>query len=68
MQEQVKIWHDGDEYYNDDEIVEWYDDYKKRKAQKARVNAHCLTSHEDARLVHDRRRKENDYKNVCLGR
>ena len=35
MQEQVKIWHDDDDYCNDDEIVEWYDDYKNRKVVKA---------------------------------
>ena len=33
-QGQLKIWHDNDDYCNDDELIEWYDGYKKRKAQK----------------------------------
>ena len=28
MQEQVKIWHDNNNYWNDAEIVEWYIEYK----------------------------------------
>ena len=36
-QEQVKIWHGDDDYCNDDETVECYDDYRKRKAQKAQI-------------------------------
>ena len=35
MQGQVKVWHDHN--YNDDEIIEWYDGYQKRKAQKAKI-------------------------------
>ena len=30
MQELIKIWHDG-------ETVEWYEGYKKLKAQKAKI-------------------------------
>ena len=52
-QEQVKIWHG--------ENFGWYDNFKKRKAQKAKIKeeliANCLASHENARLLHDRRRK-----------
>ena len=29
IKRQVKICHDGDDYYSDNEIVEQYDDYKK---------------------------------------
>ena len=36
-QQQLKIWHDDDEYCSDDEIIKWYDGYKKRKAQKASI-------------------------------
>ena len=36
-QEQVKIWHGDDYYCNDNKIVEWYEGYKKRKAQKAQI-------------------------------
>ena len=42
-QEQVKLWHDSDNwlirwwYYN-----KWYDGYKKRKAQKAKIKEELL--------------------------
>ena len=36
-QQQLKLWHDDDEYSNDDEIIKWYEGYKKRKAQKASI-------------------------------
>ena len=35
-QQQVKLWHD-DYFYDDDEIIEWCDDYKKQKVQKAQI-------------------------------
>ena len=41
-QQQIKIWHDDDEYCNDDEIIEWYDGYQKRKAQKASIKEELL--------------------------
>ena len=34
--QQVKIWHDDDDD-DDDEIIEWYNVYQKRKAQKAQI-------------------------------
>ena len=40
--EQIGLWHDEDEYCNDDEIIEWYNDYKKRKAQKAKIKEELL--------------------------
>ena len=41
---QVKIWHDDSEYHDDDddEVIEWYDGYKKRKAQKAKIKEELL--------------------------
>ena len=33
--QQIKIWHDNDDYCNDDDFIEWYEGYQKRKAQKA---------------------------------
>ena len=36
-QEQIEIWHDDDDYCDDDEIIERYDDYQKRKAQKPKI-------------------------------
>ena len=32
--QQIKIWHDNDDYCNDDKLIEWYEGYKKCKAQK----------------------------------
>ena len=40
--QQIKIWHDNDDYCNDDELIEWYDDYKVRKAQKASIKEELL--------------------------
>ena len=37
MQDQVKIWYDDDDYCNDDELITWYDAYKKRRAQKVEI-------------------------------
>ena len=37
MQDQIKLWHDYDDYCNDVyRLNEWYDGYKKRRAQKAK--------------------------------
>ena len=36
-QGQVKVWHDYGEYCNDDGVIEWYESYKRRKAQKAKI-------------------------------
>ena len=36
-QQEIKIWHDDDEFCNDDKLIKWYNDYKKRKAQEASI-------------------------------
>ena len=42
-QQQVKIWYDDGEYHNDDdEIIKWYNGYKKQKAQKAKIKEERL--------------------------
>ena len=41
-QKQLKIWHDDDEYCDDHELIEWYNGYKKRKAQKAKIKEEFL--------------------------
>ena len=42
-QQQLKIWHDEDDYYNDDDKhIEWYDGYKERRAQKAKIKEELL--------------------------
>ena len=72
--EGVDMWH-GD-YYDDDgnhwddndnegKFFEWYDGYKKQKAQKAsikRVNTDCLASIKTLGLVYVRRRKKRNRK------
>ena len=41
-QQQVKLWHDDNDCYDDDGLIEWYDGYKKRKAQKAKIKEGLL--------------------------
>ena len=41
-QQQLKIWHDYDACYYDDKLIEWYDGYQKRKAQKAMIKEELL--------------------------
>ena len=36
-QEQIDLWHDDDDYGNNDEIIVWYEGYKRRKTQKASI-------------------------------
>ena len=44
-QGQVKIWHDDGDYWDDgkDKFFEWYNGYKKWKAQKAKIKEEILT-------------------------
>ena len=39
---QIQLWHDGDDYYNNDKLIEWYEGYQKRKAQKAKIKEELL--------------------------
>ena len=32
MLQELKIWHDDNDYYYEDEFIEWYDRFEKRKA------------------------------------
>ena len=41
-QQQIKIWHDYDEYCNNDEAIEWYEGHRKRKAQKAQIKKELM--------------------------
>ena len=41
-QEQPEIWHDDDDYCTDDEIIELYKRYEKRKARKASIKEELL--------------------------
>ena len=40
--QQIKKWHDNDDYCNYDKLTEWYEGYKKRKAQKAQIKKELL--------------------------
>ena len=35
--QQMKTWRDDDECYDDDELIKWYNAFKKRKAQKVSI-------------------------------
>ena len=41
-QQQIDKWYDNDYVYDDNEMIEWYEDYKKRKAQKAKIKEELL--------------------------
>ena len=62
MKKKKKILHDDDEYCDDDEIIEWYDAYLKRKVHKAKIKrralTHCLVFQSCNGLVHVRRREK----------
>ena len=42
-QQQIKIWYYYDDYCNDNEVIEWYDGYKKRKAQKEEIKKELMS-------------------------
>ena len=48
-QQQLKIWHDDDDYCNVDELIKRYEGHQKRKAQKAKIKEKHLpiASHPD---------------------
>ena len=41
-QQQIKIWRYDDHYCVDDEPINWYDGYQKRKAQKAKIKEELM--------------------------
>ena len=41
-QHQIKIWHDDDGCYNDDKLIDRYNDYKKRRILKASIKEGLL--------------------------
>ena len=36
-QQQLKLWHDNDDYCHNNELIKWHAGYQKRKAQKAKI-------------------------------
>ena len=63
-QEQIGIWAADNEYYDDDKIIEWYEGYKKRKAQKSKIKKELMpiachsTRYWDWCMTEDEKRKE----------
>ena len=63
MQGQLKIWHDEDDYCNDDELITWYNSYKKmldpKSTYKRRSAFHCLAPYEvrDWFMTEDKKKK-----------
>ena len=41
-QQQIDVWYDDNYVYNDDEMIKWYDGYKARRVQKAKINKTLL--------------------------
>ena len=41
-EEQIDVWYYDDEYRDDDELIEWYNDYHRRKAQKSKIKEELL--------------------------
>ena len=42
IKQQLDIWYDDDYWYHDDDLIEWQEGYKKRKAQKAKIKEELL--------------------------
>ena len=42
MQGQVKLWYDHNYYCDDDELIQWYEGHKKRKAQKTKIKEELM--------------------------
>ena len=41
-EEQIDVWYYDDGYCDDDELIEWYNDYHRRKAQKSKIKEELL--------------------------
>ena len=41
-QQQLKIWHDDDYYWNDDKLIKWCEGYQKHKAQNAQIKKELM--------------------------
>ena len=39
----IYLWDDDDYYYDDDKLIKWYEGYKKRKSQKAKIKEEEFT-------------------------
>ena len=41
-QQQIDVWYDDDNVYNDKEMIKWYDGYKSRKGQNSKIKEEPL--------------------------
>ena len=41
-QQQIDVWYDDHYWYDNDKLIEWYEGYQKRKAQKAKIKEELL--------------------------
>ena len=41
-QKQIDTCYDGDYVYNDNEMIKWYEYYKKQKAQRANIKKYLM--------------------------
>ena len=41
-EQQIDVWYDDDYWHHDDEMIEWYKGYKKRKSQKASIKKELM--------------------------
>ena len=61
-QQHIDLWDDNDDYFDDDKLIEWYEDHKKRKGQNALIKEEILPIAWDPDhvilLVHVRRLEE----------
>ena len=40
--EQIDVWYYEDEYCNDDQLIEWFNDYHRQKAQKSKIKEELM--------------------------
>ena len=41
-QQQIDLWDNDDDYYDDDKLIEWYEGHQKLKTQKAKIKKELL--------------------------
>ena len=40
--QKIKLWHDDHDYSDNDRLIEWYEGYKKRQTQKAKIKKELM--------------------------
>ena len=41
-QQHIEVWGHDVDYYDDDKLIEWHEDYQKRKAQNAQIKKELI--------------------------